>query len=540
MRSPSSASRSILQPLMIPDLAYSPRETGFPSPAESDTVETPFLDLSDAHIHFNPQHDQQELSLESPRIHPYIRSRKEVRDTSPPPSPPERLFHSSPRIELPPDTPPASPSSGFRFLNEDDILSASTFSSGYNSEPHPAKPRRFHGLPRASSNQHSRDSCSARSPNKSLNLRASVHSPRFPPDHELNPYFVRAYCLEDELGSGGYGFVMTAVHHLTGTEVAVKFILKEKVPDHSWMEDKIFHMLPTEVMLLRVIDHENIVKCLGLYEDSLYYYLVQELHGTPWHKAIRNHPSPPISTSSLPSLSPSVSADSITLSEPATPPTSAFYPRQQVPRSADEIPTKRRPHPPRLSVPQVSNTRPEYSRRPSHDLFECIEQSEHKRLTEDQARYVLAQVVEAIYYLDCHGVTHRDIKDENLVIDEHLKVKLIDFGSAVIENPNESRPYHTLFYGTTAYASPEILLKKPYQAPPAEVWTIGVLLSFLLTGSSPFPTVKDAIAGKIILTDCPKQLSRVSIDLMSICLDPDPKTRATIREVRAHPWLSLR
>lgn len=53
----------------------------------------------------------------------------------------------------------------------------------------------------------------------------------------------------------------------------------------------------------------------------------------------------------------------------------------------------------------------------------------------------------------------------------------------MVENPNESRPYHTLFYGTTAYASSEILLKKPYQAPPAEVWTIGVLLSFLLTGS---------------------------------------------------------
>ncbi|KAJ7925298.1 kinase-like protein [Mycena leptocephala] len=315
---------------------------------------------------------------------------------------------------------------------------------------------------------------------------------------------------------------MTAVHRLTGTEVAVKFILKEKYQTiRGW---KI--RLPTEIMLLRVIDHENIVKCLGLYEDPLYYYLVQELHGTPWPKAIRNPPSPPISVSSLPSLSPSVSADSTTLSEPATPPTSAFYPRQQIPRSARFLP--------------LLDARPEYSRRPSHDLFECIEQTEHKRLTEDLARYVLGQVVEAVYYLDCHGVTHRDIKDENLVIDEHLKVKLIDFGSAVVENPNESRPYHTLFYGTTAYASSEILLKKPYQAPPAEVWTIGVLLSFLLTGSSPFPTVKDAIAGKIILTDCPKQLSRASLDLMSMCLDPNPKTRATIGEVRAHRWLNPR
>jgi PAS domain-containing serine/threonine kinase len=118
-----------------------------------------------------------------------------------------------------------------------------------------------------------------------------------------------------------------------------------------------------------------------------------------------------------------VSADSITLSEPATPPTSAFYPRQQIPRSAGEIQTKRRPQAPRASLPLLG-ARPEYSRRPSHDLFECIEQTEHKRLTEDLARYVLGQVVEAVYYLDCHGVTHRDIKDENLVIDEHLKVKI--------------------------------------------------------------------------------------------------------------------
>ncbi|KAJ7770246.1 kinase-like domain-containing protein [Mycena maculata] len=505
---------------MIPELAYSPCETGFSSPAESDTVQTPFFDHSDAHIHFNPQH-------------------KDLRDAPLSPSP-QRFFHSSPRIELPPDSPPPSPSPPFRSLDEDDILSSNAFPSGCNSEPHPEKPPRARGPLRASSNQHSRGSRHAWPSRKPLNLRASAHSPRFPPEHELNPFFVRSYELEDELGSGGYGFVMTAVHRLTGTEVAVKFILKEKVPDHSWMEDKIFRRLPTEVMLLRVIDHENIVKCLDLYEDSLYYYLVQELHGTPWHKAIRNPPSPPISVSSLPSLSPSVSTDSITLSEPATPPpTSACYPRQQVPCSAGAGQSKRRPQLPRPSLPLPLPARPEYSRRPSHDLFECIEQTEHKRLSEDQARYVLAQVVEAIYYLDCHGVTHRDIKDENLVIDKHLKVKLIDFGSAVVENP-ESRPYHTLFYGTTVYASSEILLKKPYRAPPAEVWTIGVLLSFLLTGSSPFPTVKDAISGKIVLTDCPRQLSRASLELMSMCLDPNPETRATIGEVRAHVWLNPR
>lgn len=62
-------------------------------------------------------------------------------------------------------------------------------------------------------------------------------------------------------------------------------------------------------------------------------------------------------------------------------------------------------------------------RRPSHDLFECIEQSKDKRLSENQARFVFAQVVEAIHYLDGQGVTHCDIKDENILVDSYLNVR---------------------------------------------------------------------------------------------------------------------
>ena len=64
-----------------------------------------------------------------------------------------------------------------------------------------------------------------------------------------------------------------------------------------------------------------------------------------------------------------------------------------------------------------------YLRRPSHDLFECIEQSKDKRLSENQARFVFAQVVEAIHYLDSQGVTHCDIKDENILVDSRLNVR---------------------------------------------------------------------------------------------------------------------
>ncbi|KAF8893360.1 kinase-like protein [Infundibulicybe gibba] len=357
-----------------------------------------------------------------------------------------------------------------------------------------------------------------------FNTRACLHSPRFAVGHRLNMHFVRAYKLNEELGS-----------------VAVKFIIKDKVPEHAWMEDEALGRLPTEVMLLSFIDHENIVKCLDLFEDDLYFYLVQELHGTPWESAEEDGLDASSSPSSLgastPALSPSVSVGSMADSVPGTPLCSLSHSAEHPGSEKTFGDTSSA-----LAIPGLldpASIRPSFARRPSHDLFECIEQSEHKRLPEDQARYVFAQVVDAVHYLDSLGVTHRDIKDENLVIDKHLKVKLIDFGSAVVVDPTKPRPYHTLFYGTTAYASSEILLKKKYQAPPAEIWTLGVLLSYLLTGSSPFPTVKDAIDGRIALPESAvARFSKEAMEVMHRCLDPNPLTRATIAEVRSHQWLT--
>ena len=113
-----------------------------------------------------------------------------------------------------------------------------------------------------------------------------IYSARFHSEHILNPHFVRNYALEDELGAGGYGFVMTARHRVEGHEVAVKFIIKDKVPDHAWWEDDVFGRVPTEVMLLSLVNHENIVKCLDLFEDEVYFYLVSDLRRRSIRKSI--------------------------------------------------------------------------------------------------------------------------------------------------------------------------------------------------------------------------------------------------------------
>ncbi|KIK97110.1 hypothetical protein PAXRUDRAFT_825281 [Paxillus rubicundulus Ve08.2h10] len=343
---------------------------------------------------------------------------------------------------------------------------------------------------------------------------------------------------------------MTALHRRLNSEVAVKFVIKEKVPEQAWIDHDTWGRIPMEVMLLRIVNHENIVKCLDFFEDELFFYVVQELHGSPWHKreklcATQPHSSPDVSTthlsSSPPLLSPAASEFSVAESEPDTPPQvcdqlSPIRVRGLESPSDDNIlhnSVFQKKSGISLDVPD-----PHYTHRPSHDLFECIEQTKHKRLSERQARYILAQVVEAVYYLDSCGITHRDIKDENLVIDHDFKVKLIDFGSATMVDPNQPRPFYNLFFGTTAYAASEVLLKRPYQAAPAEIWTIGVLMSYLLTGISPFPTERDAIEGRIVLSELPgKSLGHSCLHLMSRCLEPDPSLRADIKEVRGHRWL---
>ncbi|KAF9566784.1 Pkinase-domain-containing protein [Agrocybe pediades] len=398
------------------------------------------------------------------------------------------------------------------------------------------------GAPRSEDQQGLFASCHANPvPPIDYNLEACLHSSQFPAKHKLEPTFVERYQLEDELGSGGYGFVMTAYHRSKGYEVAVKFIIKDKVPEHAWMDDPVVGRLPTEVILISGLHHPNIVKCLDLFEDSLYFYLVQELHGSPWDKehTFSAHPTSLCRSTSFvstPVLSPSSSETSLPASTPNTPPHqfAMLLPHLHEGDMGGELNRPLHCH----MLTAQGHSRPEIHRRSSHDLFECIEQSEHKKLTEDQARYVFAQVADAVDYLHRRGIVHRDIKDENLVIDKDLKVKLIDFGSAIAVDPLEPPASYNMFYGTAAYASSEILLKKDYHAAPAEIWTMGILLSYLLAGVSPFPTARDAVEGRIFLSEnVVGKIGDEPMDLMRKCLDPNPETRATISEILRHPWL---
>ncbi|KAL5631523.1 hypothetical protein ACGC1H_007142 [Rhizoctonia solani] len=377
-----------------------------------------------------------------------------------------------------------------------------------------------------------------------LQIQGASRFPKyFPEGYLLEAKFARQYCLETELGSGGYGFVLGARNVYTNEQVAVKFINRRLVPTRGLIRDYKNDIVPLEAVVLQLAQHPGVVRFYGIYEDGMYFYLVQELHGSPWSKNTKNKHKSDRETVTSANETPQVDTAESKLLSPYAPVHSSPLRPLAASNSMPSIPTLRQtssfspneiPLGPRGSLPLLA-ARPHMPRRASYDLFECIEQ--HERLSEGQAKYIFAQVVDTVWYLDSIGITHRDIKDENLVIDREFKVKFIDFGSAVIRDVRKPPPTYTNFFGTVTFASPEILKNLPYTAPPAEVWTLGILLSFLVTGQSPFPTTEHAMHAVMCEPQEAIVVSPACGDLMRKCLNPDPARRFTIQQVYDHVWL---
>ncbi|KAI8987070.1 kinase-like domain-containing protein [Pilobolus umbonatus] len=335
-------------------------------------------------------------------------------------------------------------------------------------------------------------------------LPASVYLSHY----QFHPEFLNNYTIGEELGSGGFGFVASVRDRRTGVERAVKFIFRRKVPLQSWVRDRHLGQIPMEVYILKNVNHPNIIQYIDFYQDSLFCYLVMEIHGTQWsvtpnmYNQLEESPrSPALSETS------DISDSSSILNSPAE-------------EKEDYPPTER-----------------VIKRRTSCDLFECIER--HNNFEEPVAKMIFRQIISCVAYLDSIGVCHRDIKDENIVIDDQYQVKLIDFGSAVVLPRSQSDRQKFLFnqfYGTICFASPEILQGKSYRAEPAEIWSLGVLLYTILFGEAPFHNTEMAIAGRFVQ---PKIMASNScLKLISWMLAYSPEDRPDIHEILSHAWFS--
>uniref|UniRef100_A0A7N8XVI8 cGMP-dependent protein kinase n=1 Tax=Mastacembelus armatus TaxID=205130 RepID=A0A7N8XVI8_9TELE len=163
-------------------------------------------------------------------------------------------------------------------------------------------------------------------------------------------------------------------------------------------------------------------------------------------------------------------------------------------------------------------------------------------LDECTTRFYTACVFEALTFLHCRGVIYRDVKPENVVLDEHGYAKLI--GSRCLKRVEMGQKTWT-FCGTPGYAAPEIILNKGHTIS-ADFWSLGVFVFELLSGGLPFSSsdpmkILTATIRGIDQINFPKTISKSASSLIKKLCRSNPSERLgslknEAKDVQKHKW----
>uniref|UniRef100_A0A0K2T7R0 MAP/microtubule affinity-regulating kinase 3 n=1 Tax=Lepeophtheirus salmonis TaxID=72036 RepID=A0A0K2T7R0_LEPSM len=163
----------------------------------------------------------------------------------------------------------------------------------------------------------------------------------------------------------------------------------------------------------------------------------------------------------------------------------------------------------------------------------------HGRMKEKEARAKFRQIVSAVQYCHQKKIIHRDLKAENLLLDSEMNIKIADFGFS-----NEFIPGNKLdtFCGSPPYAAPELFQGKKYDGPEVDVWSLGVILYTLVSGSLPFDgsTLRElrerVLRGKYRI---PFYMSTDCENLLKKFLVLNPVRRASLETIMRDKWMNM-
>ena len=170
------------------------------------------------------------------------------------------------------------------------------------------------------------------------------------------------------------------------------------------------------------------------------------------------------------------------------------------------------------------------------DLLTYIKK--RNKLNESTAKYIFKQILLALNFIHSHNIIHRDIKLDNILIDLDNNIRVCDFGVSRQIDPKTDIMHEQC--GTPAYMAPELLMGYGYTGFNADLWSAGVVLYAMLSGTVPFRgnNVKD-VHMAIVRGEYQelKHVSKEAQDLLSGLLEIDPSLRFSAAKALKHPWL---
>lgn len=178
------------------------------------------------------------------------------------------------------------------------------------------------------------------------------------------------------------------------------------------------------------------------------------------------------------------------------------------------------------------------------ELFDFISMT--GAFEENFARYFFKQLIEALEHLHSKGISHRDMKAENILLDKHYNLKVADFGYSSQKASNVTAA------GTEAYMAPEVLHSRPYHGPVVDIFGAGLILFTMRAQAKPFNKAKasDSHYKNIVANradkfwrlhlDCQEEDDHFSpefIHLVTNLLAVNPVHRMSLSEILNHPWM---